>query len=96
MMELQDKPKNLTDNINIYYTMRSLYRYCKLIDLNAPNTLLEMEFKLLRDRIIDLSNKEIDTLVEMWFEFSDRQKIQDEIEDIELDKELDDFFMTLN
>ena len=98
MAELTNKStkSDLTNNIDIYYAMRSLYRYCKLIDLSAPNYLFEMELNLLRDRIINLSEQELNTLVSIWFEFRDQQIVKDELEDIEIDNELDKFFLTLN
>jgi hypothetical protein len=96
MAGLEKEKNNEELGLNLFSAMRSFYRYLKLIDLSAPDFLLELELKLLRSRIIELSDKELDQLVLKWQDFYDKQRVQDELEDIELDKDLDNFFQSLN
>lgn len=90
-MELRPDSKE-----KIYNTLRSLFRYQKLIEMNAPQILFENEGKMISKRIRSMNPAEIFLAITSWDEFQKEQVVQDEIQNQKLDKDLNEYYQTMN
>jgi hypothetical protein len=95
----------MTDNIhysnfnipeNMFYALKSFYRFNKLMEMNAPDILIKTESDILESKLSKLSEDEIDALDLLYPEFAREQEINETIEDVELDKELERSLVSLN
>ncbi|MDP2685236.1 MAG: hypothetical protein Q8P20_09465 [bacterium] len=76
----------------IYATLRSLFRYSQLRELDAPDILFENEEKIIIERIGQLTPEEIFLTVVSWNSYYDSQGAEDQI----LDIDATDYFQSLN
>jgi hypothetical protein len=86
----------MQSNEKIYNMLRSLFRYSKLKEMDAPEVLFENEGKMITRRIRSLSPEEIFLTISAWEEFYKEQTIQDEIQNKKLDADLNQFYLTMN
>ena len=87
--------KELTDNV--YYTLKSIYRYQQILDTPfSPDILLKNESQILRDRLSELSTDEIVAMVQIWPEFLKEHQIEEELQNQKLDEDLTNFLQGLN
>ena len=84
------------DDNKIYSTLRSLFRYSKLKELQAPEILFENEKKMIMKRISALTPEEIFVCFTSWEKFYIQQCIEDELQNKEFDKDLDQYQQSLN
>ena len=84
------------DNDKIYNMLRSLFRYNKLKEMNAPEILFEAENAVLLKRIQELSAAEIFLAVTSWEEFYKEQSVSDELQNHRLDADLDTYLRSVN
>ena len=80
----------------IYNLLRSLFRYSKLKEMDAPEVLFENEGKMITRRVRDLSPEEMFLAITSWEQFSKEQAIQDEIQNKKLDADLNQYYQTMN
>lgn len=92
-MELQLGPDSKE---KVYSILRSLFRYGKLLEMNAPDILFDNESRMIKKRIGSLNAAEIFLAINSWEEFSRDQAIKDEIQNKELDVDLNRYLSTIN
>jgi len=81
----------MTENTDrIFSFLKSVYRYTKLLEMEAPEILMKLEDDILIDRLTNLCPEDIVCAVLLWEEFS-KQKL---IDDAKLDAQLDLDFNT--
>ncbi len=80
----------------VYNILRSLFRYSRLIDMNAPDILFDNEGKIIDSRIRSLTPAEIFLTITSWEEFYKEQIVQDEIQDQKLDADLNSYYQSMN
>ncbi len=85
-----------TENDNIYYAMKSMFRHELLIEMKAPQILIDTEVYLLKSRMAKLTNKDMDFIKENWEAFKHQQKIEYDIQDKELEHDFSEYIKNLN
>lgn len=70
---------------NLFYFLKSVYRYNKIIELNAPEIMIKLEEDLMKRRITELTPSEIAIGFSIWEEF----RREAELADINADKLLE-------
>ena len=80
----------------MFYTLRSLYRFNKMIEINAPEFLIETESLLLQSRLKELTEDELEAIETLYPEFENNQKIHDVIQDVELEQDIAKMYLSLN
>ena len=83
-------------NENIYYVLKSLFRFSQLKELKAPEILFENERKLLKKHMANLNADEIHYMVLSWGDFCAEQTILDKQQNNELDRDLKEYYKTVN
>jgi hypothetical protein len=81
---------------NIYSLARSLARYKEIIENKYPSIIKENEQRIIINRICKVSPDELSWLVDNWDEFYVNYVHEQEIDNIELNKDFDKYFKTLN
>jgi len=89
---------NTTFNVpeNLFYALKSLYRYNKLVEMQAPSILIETESDILLGRLHLLTDDDIDAMALLYPEFANEREIQETIENLSLDQELEKEMISLN
>lgn len=87
---------NVESESRVYFTLKSLFRYSKLVGLKAPEVLFETERELLKKRMSVLMPDELYMVVTSWETFNREQTKEDEIQDKKLDEDLKDFYKNVN
>jgi len=84
------------DNEDIYDAMRSLFRYCQMQDLKAPDLLIDTESEILLKRIGKLNAHEIYEMMNLWPNFYAQQLAHDEIQNQQCEQDLEDMIVNSN
>jgi hypothetical protein len=87
---------NSSNKEKIYNILRSLFRYSKLVEMQAPEILFANEGKIILERIKELSPEEIFLVITSWEDFCREQNIQDEIQNKQLNADLNLHFQSMN
>lgn len=89
--------ENIKDIVNsedfekITLFLRSVYRYTQLIDLEAPDILMEMEDKILFDRMSEMNPVDMVLAFTIWDEFYEKQLVEDQLLDEKIKADLKNF-----
>lgn len=83
-------------NDNIYFTLKSLYRYHLFKTEKYPDILLEKEEEILSERLSKCNIDEIYYIVTNWNDWSFNYKIETELNDIVLFKTIDKEIKEIN
>jgi len=82
----------MTNTENLSLTLRSLFRYTLMTEKNYPDLLVEMESKILDNRIASLSEDEIkfikNNFSNLYEEYVTSSEVEDECFAIQLNKQI--------
>ena len=81
---------------NMYRVMRSVFRYGKLKEMNAPDILIENESNMMIKALNALNAEDIYDMLNSWEFFNKNQQVEDELQSRRLEDDLSKFFKELN
>lgn len=81
---------------NIYYAMRSLFRFMELSRKKTSTLVIENERTILKNRMAELDPEEMIYLVEHWEKYYNKELVNQEIKDEFLINQLKDEFKKIN
>lgn len=76
--------------------LRSIFRYKRMTEKNAPNELLVMEKVILRDKLESLSPEEVFLAVTSWEAYYEKAIVDEGIQDEKTVMDINSFIQTLN
>lgn len=80
-----DSPSDM-ERIESY--LRSVYRYLKMLDIEAPDILVNMEKIILFERMKQLNHEEVVMSYLMWPGFYDESVVRDALLDAQIDQDM--------
>lgn len=89
-MDLND----LSDNI--YYALKSLYRYGYLVDSSGPQILIDNEVAIMKQRFANLNVEELHIAFTLWPEFAKKQAIDEERQQVALERDFERYLNSIN
>jgi hypothetical protein len=80
----------------IYGFLKSIFRYKRMIEKNAPDELCVLEKVILRDKLDALSPEEVFLAVTSWEEYYEKAVVDEGIQDEQTVRDINSFMQTLN
>jgi len=88
--------KIVPDRKKIHSALRSLFRYSKMKELQAPDILFENEEAMISRRVKSLTPEEMFIVVSSWENYCREQRVEDEIQNQKLDEDLNQYYQSIN